>query len=60
MDEAVAEQKGLDAAKIIKEHVDAVIKGGGGGQKTLATAGGQDGNNLAKVIDIVKNLVTGR
>ena len=31
-----------------------LIKGGGGGQKTLATAGGQDASNLDKVIDVVK------
>jgi alanyl-tRNA synthetase len=60
IDEAVVTQKNLDAVKIIKENVAPLIKGGGGGQKTLATAGGQDGNNLAKVIDIVKSLVAGR
>jgi alanyl-tRNA synthetase len=31
-----------------------LIKGGGGGQKTLATAGGQDASNLSQVIDQVK------
>ena len=49
--------KNLDAGKIIKEHVAPLIKGGGGGQKTLATAGGQDAGNLKKVIDVVKNLL---
>ena len=29
----------------------------GGGQKTLATAGGQDSSNLQKVIDTIKNLI---
>jgi len=49
--------KNLDAGKIIKEHVASIIKGAGGGQKTLATAGGQDASNLQKVIDTVKGLI---
>ncbi|HWN88608.1 MAG TPA: DHHA1 domain-containing protein, partial [Chitinophagaceae bacterium] len=49
--------KNLDAGKIIKEHVAPIIKGAGGGQKTLATAGGQDASNLQKVIDTVKGLI---
>ncbi|MBV4357105.1 alanine--tRNA ligase [Pinibacter aurantiacus] len=55
-DKVVAE-KGLDAGKIIKEHVAPLIKGGGGGQKTLATAGGQDVSGLEAVIEKVKGLV---
>ena len=51
------QQKNLDAGKIIKEQVAPLIKGAGGGQKTLATAGGQDASNLQKVIDTVKNLL---
>ena len=39
------------------EHVSPLIKGAGGGQKTLATAGGQDASNLQKVIDTVKGLI---
>lgn len=49
--------KGLEAPKIIKEHITPIIKGGGGGQKTLATAGGQDASNLDKVIEVVKGLL---
>jgi len=49
--------KGLEAPKIIKEHIAPLIKGGGGGQKTLATAGGQDASNLDKVIEVVKGLL---
>ncbi|MGZ5248268.1 MAG: DHHA1 domain-containing protein [Flavitalea sp.] len=49
--------KGLDAGKIIKEHIAPLIKGGGGGQKTLATAGGQDASNLGKVIEVVRGLI---
>ncbi len=47
----------LDANKIIKEHIAPLIKGGGGGQKTFATAGGQDASNLQQVIEKVKSLL---
>ncbi len=57
IDEKVVAAKGLDAGKIIKEHVSPLIKGGGGGQKTLATAGGQDVGNLQGVIDRVRGLI---
>jgi alanyl-tRNA synthetase len=57
IDEKVAAAKNLDAGKIIKEHVASLIKGGGGGQKTLATAGGQDAGNLKQVIESVKKLI---
>lgn len=49
--------RGLEAPKIIKEHITPIIKGGGGGQKNLATAGGQDASNLDKVIAVVKGLL---
>jgi alanyl-tRNA synthetase len=49
--------KGLDAGKIVKEHIAPLIKGGGGGQKTLATAGGQDASGLQAVIEKVKELL---
>jgi alanyl-tRNA synthetase len=55
--ETVAKAKNLDAGKIIKEQIAPLIKGGGGGQKTLATAGGQDISQLNKVIETVKNLL---
>jgi len=55
--DTVAAAKNLDAGKIIKEHVSGLIKGGGGGQKTLATAGGQDVSNLKQVIEKVKALL---
>ena len=57
MSEVVAAAKQLDAAKIIKEHIAPLIKGGGGGQKTLATAGGQDASQLHQVIEKVKALL---
>ena len=55
--ETVAVAKKLDAGKIIKEIVAPLIKGGGGGQKTLATAGGQDISKLKQVIEAVKKLL---
>jgi alanyl-tRNA synthetase len=57
MSETVAAAKNLDAGKIIKEHIAPLIKGGGGGQKTLATAGGQDSSHLQQVIEKVKSLL---
>ncbi len=57
VDEKVAAARGLDAGKVIKEHVAPLIKGGGGGQKTLATAGGQDAGGLQAVIDRVRGLL---
>jgi len=55
--DTVVAAKGLDAGKIIKEHIALLIKGGGGGQKTLATAGGQDASALKQVIEKVKALL---
>ena len=55
--DTVAAAKNLDAGKIIKEHIAPLIKGGGGGQKTLATAGGQDAGSLQQVIEKVKSLL---
>lgn len=53
----VVNNKGLEAPKMINEHVKTLIKGGGGGQKTLATAGGQDAGNLPQVIEKIKSLL---
>ena len=57
LDEHFAVSKNLEAPKIIKEHIAPLIKGGGGGQRTLATAGGQDVSNLKLVIEKVKELL---
>jgi len=54
----VVAAKGLDAGQIIKQHLTPLIKGGGGGQKTLATAGGQDASRLKEVIEKVKGLIS--
>ncbi|NBY24321.1 MAG: alanine--tRNA ligase [Chitinophagaceae bacterium] len=55
--DSICKAKGLDAGKIIKEIVAPLIKGGGGGQKTLATAGGQEINHFDQVIAAVKALL---
>jgi alanyl-tRNA synthetase len=57
MSDTVVAARQLDAAKIIKEVVAPLIKGGGGGQKNLATAGGQDASRLGEVIQKVKQLL---
>jgi len=57
VDEKFIASKNTDAVKIIKEQVSPLIKGGGGGQKTLASAGGQDASGLEEVIQRVKNLL---
>jgi alanyl-tRNA synthetase len=48
-DDAAA--RGLDASSLIKE-ISKAVKGGGGGTKTMAQAGGKDGSKIA---DAVKN-----
>ncbi len=55
--ETVVAAKNLDAARIIKEQIAPLINGGGGGQKTLATAGGQEVSNLKQVIESVRKLL---
>ena len=57
LDDTVAASKDLEAPKIIKEYITPLIKGGGGGQRTLATAGGQDASKLNDVIEKVKSLL---
>jgi alanyl-tRNA synthetase len=50
----LVKDKNLDAGKLIKEVVAPIIKGGGGGQKTLATAGGQDFSAISQVFSEVR------
>src|SRR6185312_1578335 len=57
VDEKFISLKNTDAVKIIKEKVAPLIKGGGGGQKTMATAGGQDASRLEAVIQNAKSLL---
>jgi alanyl-tRNA synthetase len=53
----LAADKSLDASKIVRENIAPQIKGGGGGQKTLASAGGQDAGSLGTVISFVRSLI---
>ena len=55
--ENLVQEKGWQAPQIIKEKIAPFIKGGGGGQKTLAAAGGQDASQLDKVIDAVASML---
>jgi alanyl-tRNA synthetase len=55
--DTVVAARGLDAGKIIKEIVAPMIKGGGGGQKNLATAGGQDISKLTEIPGKVRSLI---
>ncbi len=47
-------EKGFDAGKIIREAAK-FIKGGGGGQKFYATAGGKDSNGISEAMKYIKN-----
>ena len=55
--EPLVNQKNWQAPQIIKEKIAPLIKGGGGGQKTIASAGGQDNTQLDKVIEIIKAML---
>jgi alanyl-tRNA synthetase len=55
--DTVVTARNLVAGKIIQETVAPLIKGGGGGQKNLATAGGQDISKLDEVISHVRSLI---
>jgi alanyl-tRNA synthetase len=55
--DTVVTAKNLDASKMIKETVSGLIQGGGGGQKNMATAGGQNVAGLKDVINKIKLLL---
>ncbi|MEY3432577.1 MAG: alanine--tRNA ligase, partial [Bacteroidota bacterium] len=55
--DALVKEKGLDANAIIKNHIAPMIQGGGGGQKGLATAGGQRIDELAQVVTLYSKLI---
>ena len=57
MSEALVAAKQWEAPQLIKTHIASLIKGGGGGQKTLAAAGGQDASQLDLVLSQVKALL---
>lgn len=60
LDEQLVTTRNLQAPTIIKGHIAPLIKGGGGGQKTLATAGGQDTSQLPQVIAAVRSMLSGK
>jgi alanyl-tRNA synthetase len=55
LSDTLVTEKGLDAVVLIKTHVAGHIKGGGGGQKSLASAGGQEVSGLSASIAAIKN-----
>ena len=55
-DQLIQEKK-LDASQMIKEVVAPLISGGGGGQKTLATAAGPNANALETVISTLRSFL---
>ena len=55
--ESLVNQKNWQAPQIIKEKIAPLIKGGGGGQKTIASAGGQDATQLDQVIAVIKAML---
>jgi alanyl-tRNA synthetase len=54
VDEETAAAKRLDAAAMMRTRIAPLIKGGGGGRQTFATAGGKDVSRLQEVIAAVK------
>jgi len=50
-------ERGLDANKIVKEKIAPAIKGGGGGQKFLATASGTEAGDVDKVVIQFKEIL---
>lgn len=59
VDEKTAAAKKIDAAKMIREQVAPLIDGGGGGQRTFATAGGNRVDQLPQVIQALKESMAG-
>jgi alanyl-tRNA synthetase len=57
LDDSTATLLNAQAPQLIKQHVAPLIKGGGGGQALLATAGGQDASQLGKVQDVLLALL---
>lgn len=52
----LVESKGLNAANIVREAAKQ-IEGGGGGQPSLATAGGKNTDRLGEAIDVAVKLI---
>ncbi|MFZ1799585.1 MAG: alanine--tRNA ligase [Chitinophagaceae bacterium] len=58
IDENLIPGKMQPAQEIIKQKIAPLIKGGGGGQKNFATAGGQDASKFTEVIEVLRDLVS--
>ena len=58
--EPIAKALDISAAQLIKTELSSLIQGGGGGQATLATAGGKDAGGLKLAIDAIRNLLNQR
>jgi len=54
--EELVKESNLNASALIKQTISPLIKGGGGGQPTLATAGGQDVSNLNQVVEALRKV----
>ena len=52
--QTLVNEKGMDAGAIVREGAK-LIQGGGGGQKTLATAGGKNPDAIDNAIDVIAN-----
>ena len=57
IEDELQKSSSLDANTLIKNVVAKIINGGGGGQKSLAIAGGQDAGALTAAITAVKNAI---
>ncbi|MBS1737845.1 MAG: alanine--tRNA ligase [Bacteroidetes bacterium] len=57
IDDQLVATRNLQAQKIIKDKIAPLIKGGGGGQPSFASAGGTDNSRLSEVIGAVKELL---
>jgi alanyl-tRNA synthetase len=58
LSEKLSVDKELDAVALIKNYVAPLIKGGGGGQKLLATAGGQNPSGLQEAIQEIRKSIS--
>ncbi len=56
--DSLSSDNSLDAVALIKSHVASAIKGGGGGQKVLATAGGQNLDGVQLAIQAVRKALS--
>ena len=55
--QSLVDERKWDAGAMIREAAKE-IQGGGGGQKTLATAGGKNVDGIEKAINILKNFLS--